>query len=71
LRKYKDPQMKLRSTTLLLAAVAAPAAAQTSAEAPGEIVVTATLKAYAPQADLATRTGIPARAPVPAAFGLR
>ncbi len=33
--------------------------AQTSAEAPGEIVVTAALKAYEPRADIATRTGTP------------
>lgn len=33
--------------------------AQTSADAPNEIVVTATLKAYEPVADIATRTGTP------------
>lgn len=44
----------------LLTIASAPALAQTSADAPGEIVVTATLKAYEPQADLATRTGTPA-----------
>lgn len=52
----------MRSILILgLATMAsAPALAQTSADAPGEIVVTATLKAYEPEADLATRTGTPA-----------
>jgi iron complex outermembrane recepter protein len=37
----------------------APAFAQTSADAPREIVVTASLEAYEPEADIATRTGTP------------
>jgi iron complex outermembrane recepter protein len=36
-----------------------PAFAQTSADAPRDIVVTASLEAYEPEADLATRTGTP------------
>jgi iron complex outermembrane recepter protein len=44
----------------VLTMASAPALAQTSADAPGEIVITATLKAYEPEADVATRTGTPA-----------
>lgn len=43
----------------LTAMASTSALAQTSAEASGEIIVTATLKAYEPSADLATRTGTP------------
>ena len=47
---------------LVNAALPGAAMAQTSAEAPATIVVTATLKAYEPRADIATRTGTPALA---------
>ncbi len=50
----------LRTTLLLLASASAPAFAQTSATAPDEIIVTATLEAYEPTGDLGTRTGTPA-----------
>ena len=52
--------MRTRSLSLcLLASVAVPAQAQTSAEAPRDIVVTGALKAYQPNAEVATRTGTP------------
>ena len=45
---------------VILAALPVTLYAQTSAEAPATIVVTAALKAYEPRADLALRTGAPA-----------
>lgn len=51
----------MRSILILgLATMAStPSLAQTSADAPGEIVITATIKAYEPEAHIATRTGSP------------
>ena len=49
----------LRKSLLVTAIISAPAAAQTTAAKPDEIVVTTTIEAYDPTSDIATRTGTP------------